>query len=85
MYLSGGKRHAKDYAHYVCRRLECTEHAYARAEQLDAFVLNRIEELLTGRDYDGVLVGEPADKEIPRPNQDRTDDATSRTPLQRRV
>ena len=23
MYLSGGKRHGKDYEHYICRRLEC--------------------------------------------------------------
>ena len=56
MYLSGGRR-AKDYAHYVCRRLECDEHAYARAEQLDTFVLNSIEEALTGGDADGERVG----------------------------
>jgi DNA invertase Pin-like site-specific DNA recombinase len=39
MYLSGGRR-TKDYAHYVCRRIECDEHAYARAGELDEHVLD---------------------------------------------
>ena len=43
MYLSGGQR-TKDYAHYVCRNPACTERAYARANELDSFVLNTIEE-----------------------------------------
>jgi hypothetical protein len=60
MYLSGGKRRGKDYEHYICRRLECDDHAYARAEQLDTFVLNRVEERLTGVDYDGPRIGDPA-------------------------
>ena len=57
MYLSGGKRHGKDYEHYICRRLECGDHAYARAAELDAFVLNFIEEAVTGLDYDGARTG----------------------------
>lgn len=75
LYLSGGRR-TKDYAHYICRRLECNDHAYARAGQLDNFVLNRIEELLTGGDYDGVRVGEGDGARwreatfIPRPGSD---------------
>lgn len=43
MYLSGGNRHGKDYEHYVCRRIECDSHAYARAHALDSYVLNVIE------------------------------------------
>ena len=57
MYLSGGKRHGKDYEHYICRRLECSDHAYSRAAELDAFVLNFIEEAATGLDYDGIRTG----------------------------
>ncbi len=49
MYLSGGQR-TKDYAHYVCRRLECDEHAYARAQRLDDLVLNTIEEEVNAAD-----------------------------------
>jgi site-specific DNA recombinase len=77
MYLSGGKRHGKDYEHYICRRLECGDHAYARAGQLDAFVLNYIEEALTGIDYDGVRTSEGLGAErwmaasfVPRPGDD---------------
>lgn len=58
MYLSGGKRHGKDYEHYICRRLECGDHAYVRAAELDAFVLNFIEEAATGLDYDGIRTGQ---------------------------
>ena len=79
MYLSGGNR-PKDAAHYICRRLECGEHAYARAEQLDAFVLNTIEERLTGVDYDGVRTSEGASEEawraatwVARPGGDDAD------------
>lgn len=61
MYLSGGKRHGKDYEHYICRRLDCGDHAYARAAELDAFVLNFIEEAATGLDYDGIRTG-PGDE-----------------------
>ena len=79
MYLSGGNR-PKDAAHYICHRLECGEHAYARAEQLDAFVLNTIEERLTGVDYDGVRTSEGASEEawraatwVARPGGDDAD------------
>jgi DNA invertase Pin-like site-specific DNA recombinase len=65
MYLSGGNR-PKDAAHYICRRLECDEHAYARAGELDAFVLNTIEERLTGIDYDGVRTSEGLGEEAVR-------------------
>jgi hypothetical protein len=62
MYLSGGKRHGKDYEHYVCRQPRCSDHAYARARALDDFVLNAIEEVLTGLNPDGERVG-PGDHE----------------------
>jgi len=88
MYLSGGRR-TKDYAHYICRRLECEEHAYARAGQLDAFVLNRIEELLTGRDYDGVRTGPGVSEEawraatyVARPGADDAEVAEAETALE---
>jgi DNA invertase Pin-like site-specific DNA recombinase len=45
-------------AFYRCRTTGCRERGYAGAERLDSFVLNRVEELLTGRDYDGVQVAE---------------------------
>jgi len=77
MYLSGGKRHGKDYEHYICRRLECDEHAYARAGQLDSYVLNFVEEAVTGLDYDGVRTGAGLGEEawrsatfVPRPGGD---------------
>lgn len=86
LYLSGGRR-TKDYAHYICRRLECIDHAYARAGQLDNFVLNRIEELLTGGDYDGVRVGEGDEARwreatyIPRPGSDGAEVAEAENAL----
>jgi DNA invertase Pin-like site-specific DNA recombinase len=76
MYLSGGKRHGKDYEHYICRRLECGDHAYARAAALDAYVLNFIEEAATGLDYDGIRTGPGDDAAwraatfVPRPGGD---------------
>jgi site-specific DNA recombinase len=89
MYLSGGKRRGKDYEHYICRRLECDDHAYARAEQLDTFVLNRVEELLTGVDYDGRRVGDPADEETwraatyaPKPGGDDAEVAEAEAALE---
>jgi Recombinase zinc beta ribbon domain len=45
-------------AFYRCREVGCPARGYAGAERLDAFVLNRLEELLTGRDYDGYQIGE---------------------------
>lgn len=48
---------------YYCRHRHCQERGYAGAADLDAFVLNRIDELLTGLDYDGVRVGEATDEE----------------------
>jgi DNA invertase Pin-like site-specific DNA recombinase len=88
MYLSGGKRHGKDYEHYVCRRLECDAHAYARAAQLDAFVLNSVEEQLTGVDYDGYRVdaGDSSRWEaatfVPRPGGDDTEVADAEVALE---
>jgi site-specific DNA recombinase len=88
MYLSGGNRHGKDYEHYVCRRPECGERAYARAADLDAFVLNTIEERLTGLDYDGARVGKAADEAtwraatfVPRPGADDADVAEAEQAL----
>ena len=89
MYLSGGRRHGKDYEHYICRRGECESHAYARARQLDDFVLNRVEELLTGVDYDGFRVGNAADEETwraatyaPRPGGDDAEVADAEAALE---
>ena len=79
----------KDYEHYVCRREECDAHAYARAGQLDNFVLNRVEELLIGVDYDGFRVGDAADEETwraatyaPRPGGDNAEVADAEAALE---
>jgi DNA invertase Pin-like site-specific DNA recombinase len=61
MYLAGG-RSPRNPPSYVCRRLECGAHAYARAQWLDDFVLNTIQQELTGVDPDGHRVG-PGDSE----------------------
>ncbi|HEU0246993.1 MAG TPA: recombinase family protein [Gaiellaceae bacterium] len=71
---SGG---TKGRAFYYCRHRHCSERSYAGAEALDAFVLNRVEELLTGLDYDGRRVGPGVGVEawqaatfVPRPGGD---------------
>lgn len=56
MYLSGsGTRNRSPY--YMCRQRHCTNHAFAKAAALDAYVLNSIEEAITGLNYDGERVG----------------------------
>jgi DNA invertase Pin-like site-specific DNA recombinase len=43
LYLSGSGRRVR-HPYYICRHIRCTEHAYARAKELDSFVLNKLEE-----------------------------------------
>jgi Recombinase zinc beta ribbon domain len=47
----------KGRAFYRCRTTGCPARGYAGADALDAFVLNSIEEQLTGLDYDSRRVG----------------------------
>jgi hypothetical protein len=70
-----------------CRQRGCDEHAYAQAAALDSFVLNTIEERLTGRDYDGVATGRGdaaqwrAATFVPRPGGDDDDVAEAEEAL----
>ncbi len=49
MYLSGsGTRNRNPY--YTCRQLSCSKHAHAPAAQLDALVLNSLDEVLNPAD-----------------------------------
>jgi hypothetical protein len=84
LYLSGGRR---KNPYYFCRQRACDDHAYARAAALDSFVLNTIEERLTGRDYDGATTG-PVDAArwdaatfVPRPGGDDADVAEAEESL----
>jgi DNA invertase Pin-like site-specific DNA recombinase len=47
----------KGRAFYRCRTTGCAARGYAGADALDAYVLNSIEEQLTGLNYDGERVG----------------------------
>lgn len=74
LYLSGGRRRSP---YYFCRSLRCDDHAYAQAAALDAFVLNSVEEAITGLDYDGERVGPGLSNEawqaatfVPKPDGD---------------
>ena len=84
LYLSGGQR---KNPYYFCRQRGCDDHAYAQAAALDSFVLNTIEERLTGRDYDGVVTGRPdaarwhAATFVPRPGGDDADVAEAEEAL----
>ena len=84
LYLSGGQRRNP---YYFCPQRGCDDHAYAQAPALDSFVLNTIEERLTGRDYDGVATGR-SDKTrwraatfVPRPGGDDADVAEAEEAL----
>ena len=55
LYLTTGGRNGTPF--YTCRNPRCDERAYAQAARLDAYVLNAVEEELTGLDYDGVRTG----------------------------
>ena len=81
---SGGRR---KNPYYFCRQRGCDDHAYAQAAALDSFVLNTIEERLTGRDYDGATTG-PVDAArweaatfVPRPSGDDADRAEAEESL----
>ena len=84
LYLSGGRR---KHPYYFCRQRSCDDHAYAQAAALDNFVLNTIEERLTGRDYDGVVAGVSdaarwqAATFVPRPGGDDADVAEAEEAL----
>ena len=74
---SGNNRDGTKNSFYRCRNPRCDAKGHAQAPALDAFVLNTIEERLTGRDYDGAWVGEPVSEEawrkatfVPRPGGD---------------
>ena len=84
LYLSGGRR---KNPYYFCRQRGCEDHTYAQALALDSFVLNTIEERLTGRDYDGAITGRGdsarwhAATFVPRPDGDDGDVAEAEEAL----